>query len=103
MFKDFFKLFEGDPNQYITSTLLGVEDKRGKKEARYKTISEPVTSDIWRDHLEGKIKIGIRPENGDLCKWGCIDVDPENYKDYTEKKYVNILNLSQVDYIYFCF
>ena len=91
MFKDFFKLFEGDPNQYITSTLLGVEDKRGKKEARYKTISEPVTSDIWKDHLEGKIKIGIRPENGDLCKWGCIDVDPENYKDYTEKKYVNIL------------
>ena len=91
MKKDFFNLFEGDPNQYITSTLIGVEDQRGKKEADYKTIHQPVTPEIWLEHLQGKTKIGIRPEKGDIGKWGCIDVDPENYKDYSQKKYVDIL------------
>jgi len=91
MYKDFFKLFEGDPDKYITSTLIGVEDNRGKKEATYTTVHEAVTPTIWKDHLDGKVKIGIRPENKGLCKWGCVDVDPENYKDYSEKKYVDIL------------
>ena len=57
MYKDFFKLFEGDPAKYITSTLIGVEDNRGKKEATYTTVHEAVTPAIWKDHLDGKIKI----------------------------------------------
>ena len=48
-------------------------------------VHEPVTAALWKEHLEGKIRIGLRPEVDNTCKWGCIDVDPENYKDYSEK------------------
>ena len=38
------------------------------------TVHEPVTLKLWKDHLDGKQRIGIKPEKDDLCKWGCIDM-----------------------------
>ena len=30
------------------------------------------------------------PEKDDLCRWGCIDIDPQSYKDYSQKKVIDI-------------
>ena len=85
------ELFQGDSGQFIKVTLTGGQDERGKREADYLTIHEPVTADLWQDHLEGKYVIGLRPERDDKIKWGCIDVDPQSYKDYSSKKYIDII------------
>lgn len=84
-------LFEGDYSSYITASLNGEADERGKKKANYKTVHEPVTTELWDAHLQGKQRIGFKPEKDGLCKWGAIDVDPSSYKDYSEKKYVDII------------
>ena len=38
---------------------------------------EPVTNELWQNHLEGlEPSLGIIPINDDnKCKWGCIDID----------------------------
>ena len=41
-----------------------------------KTLREPVTEDLWRQHLDGKRPLGVVPINDDAqCFWGSIDVD----------------------------
>lgn len=41
-----------------------------------KTLREPVTPKLWRDHLAGKRPLGIIPIAEDSsCSWGCIDID----------------------------
>jgi hypothetical protein len=41
-----------------------------------RTVRETLTIDIWTDHLSGHKPLGIIPiQNGDVCEWGCIDVD----------------------------
>jgi len=94
-----FALFEGDNSKYLKSSLTGEDDERGKKSAQYTTVHESVTSDLWKLHLDGKIRLGLRPEIGDKCKWACIDVDPTNYKDYSEKKYVEIIKKYKLPFV----
>ena len=94
-----FTLFEGDNTRYLKSSLTGEDDERGKKSAEYITIHEPVTSAIWKQHLEGKLRVGLKPEIDGQCKWGCIDVDPNNYKDYSEKKYVEIIKKYKLPFV----
>ena len=91
MDKQLLELFTCDSTQYLKSSLTGEDDERGKKQAKYITVHEPVTSEIWKQHLEGQTRIGLRPDIEDKCQWACIDVDPANYKDYSEKKYVDII------------
>ena len=92
MNRKFLKLFAGDDTCYLKSSLTGEDDERGKKSAQYQTIRESVTESLWEQHLNGSIRIGIKPEKDGKCLWGCIDVDPHNYKSYSEKKYVDIIN-----------
>ena len=85
------KIFEGNSDLFITTSSTGEVDERGKVQVKTITIHEPVTSKLWKDHLEGKFVIGLRPERDEKIKWGCIDVDPQNYKDYSSKKYIQII------------
>ena len=85
------KMFEGNSDLFITTSSTGEVDERGKVQVKTLTIHEPVTLKLWKEHLEGKQRIGIKPEKDDKCKWGCIDIDPHNYKDYNQKKIVDII------------
>lgn len=96
MHKQLAKLFAGDDSKFIKATLTGVVTERGKKEAKYTTLHEPVTEDIWKGHLEGEYKIGILPEKGEVAKWGCIDVDPKNYTAYSTKKYIDLIKTTNL-------
>ena len=91
MIKDLLKLFEGDPTQYLVTSLTGEVTERGKREADCVTLHEPVTEDIWENHINGIKRIGIRSEKGDQAKWGCIDIDPRNYSNYSSKKYIDLI------------
>ena len=99
MHQKLFDLFKGDTSRYLKSSLTGEDDERGKRSASYTTVHEPVTSDIWKLHLEGKLRLGLRPEINDKCRWACIDVDPSNYKSYSEKKYVEIIKKYKLPFV----
>jgi hypothetical protein len=96
MHKQLAELFAGDDSKFIKATLTGVVTERGKKEAKYTTLHEPVTEDLWKGHLEGEYKIGILPEKGEVAKWGCIDVDPKNYTAYSTKKYIDLIKTTNL-------
>ena len=65
MLKRLAELFQGDPDKFITTSLTGEVEDRGKREAKYLTIHEPLTKTKWQQHLDGKTRIGLRPENKD--------------------------------------
>jgi len=47
-----------------------------KVQGRGQTIKGPVTADLWRQHLQGEIQLGIVPIRLDgTCWWGAIDID----------------------------
>lgn len=96
MQKQLAELFAGNNTQYIQATLTGGKDERGKRKADYLTIHKPLTEEIWKDHIDGKIVIGLKPEREDKAIWGCIDIDPKNYQDYSSKKYVDIITNSKL-------
>ncbi len=86
-----FELFKGNSDSYIKSSVKGELDDRGKRITSYTTVHEPITTKQWQEHLDGKIRIGFKPEEEGKCMWGCIDVDPSSYKNYSQKKYVDII------------
>ena len=75
MEEQLLKIFEGNSELFITTSSTGEVDERGKVQVETFTVHEPVTLKLWKDHLDGKQRIGIKPEKDDLCKWGCIDID----------------------------
>ena len=99
MKEQILELFTSDNSRYLKSSLTGEDDERGKKQAHYSTIHESVTAEVWGQHLDGKIRLGLKPEISGQCKWGCIDVDPNNYKDYSEKKYVQIIKKYKLPFV----
>ena len=47
-----------------------------KKNGRGKTLQEPLTVELWQQHLSGEVSIGVIPlKDDETCKWGCIDID----------------------------
>lgn len=75
-------LFEGYADAYGTHG-KGIANvaKGGKLEIRTsaRTISQPVTEEVWAEHLSGKSPLGVFAIRRDsTCMWGAVDVD-----DYT--------------------
>lgn len=71
-----FRGFEGSHGTH--GTPVANPDKGGKMEIKStaRTLREPVTRDLWRQHLEGRRPLGIIPIREDnTCLWGCGDVD----------------------------
>lgn len=91
MEKKFADLFAGDDSKHIEVTYNGGLDERGKRKANYNTVHEPLTAELWKKHLEGECVLGLRPEREEECKWGCIDIDPKDYKEFNQKKIVDII------------
>lgn len=49
MQKELLSLFECDNTRYITSSLTGEDNERGKKSAKYQTVHSPVTEEVWKN------------------------------------------------------
>ena len=54
---------------------------------------DPVTENLWRNHLQGtEPSLGIIPINDDnKCIWGCIDID--SYAGFDHPKLINKIKL----------
>lgn len=74
------RLFEGFQGAHGThGEIAGPnQSKAGKQEikATARTVREPVTIELWEQHLSGRRALGVIPIREDgMCLWGCIDVD----------------------------
>lgn len=72
----FMKMFRGLDRAYGTYVIQEERDADGKKIGQAHTKREPVTRELWENHLSGKMGIGIVPIlDGDLVVFGAIDID----------------------------
>ena len=72
------QIFLGLERAYGIYEITGSKNtaKGVKKDGRGRTVQEPMTVDLWQQHLEGNKSIGVIPLRDDEnCKWGCIDID----------------------------
>jgi len=51
MERELLKIFEGNSELFITTSLTGEEDERGKKVSDTLTKHKPVTLELWTDHI----------------------------------------------------
>ena len=67
-------------------------DERGKHKTKSVITKQPVTDQMWADHLLGSDPaLGIIPINEDSkCKWACLDVDDYSVDlDKISKQFIN--------------
>ena len=85
MVEEFVKLFTGLTDDFGKADMSKVvfDTKRNKIKPPYIWTGEPVTSFHYKQHLDGRISIGIQPCTPEgKVSFGCIDIDPNNYKDF---------------------
>jgi|TARA_R100000655_G_scaffold13972_1_gene31432 hypothetical protein len=70
-------------------TKLGTSNGNGEKVKGQSFVKrEPVTDQLWNNHLKGIDSLGVIPINDDNnCKWGCIDID--SYAGFDHIKLIN--------------
>lgn len=73
------RLFSGYPDAHGTHGATSQNSTKGGKQEIKKTartVREPVTEELWDQHLSGERPLGIIPVTGSgTCFWACIDVD----------------------------
>ena len=93
--KKFMDVFSGLERAHGVYEITGQKNtaKGIKRDGRGRTLQEPLTLDLWKQHLAGKISIGVVPlKDDETCKWGCIDVD--EYPINTESILATIKEMS---------
>lgn len=88
--EDFRQLFSGLERAHGTYNLSDPEFRdNGKQIGRALTKHEPVTIELWKNHLGGRLGLGIIPiRDGDTAVFGAIDVDVyqgTSHKDIARK------------------
>ena len=84
------KFFNGYRNAYGVADFnhqdSKIDPETGKKKPVYRWNFEELTKDIYQQHLEGKLSIGIQPCTEDSeVKFGVIDIDPKDYADFKKR------------------
>ena len=94
MEKLFCKYFAGYNLAYGQADMarLEVDPVTKKQKPVYRWNDEEATQDIYEQHLNGEISIGIQPCNeARLARFGAIDVDFKDYQDYDRKKFLDTI------------
>ena len=96
----FKKIFEGNNSAYGQLILSGATNDKGKADGKAFIKRQPVTDNLWEDHLAGKDPaLGGIPINEDnMCKWGCIDVDVYNVDHLVLMRNITGLNFPLVTF-----
>lgn len=72
----FSTLFEGAERGYGLYEVTGTKTPEGKRVGNAATKDGVVTVEMWEDHLNGKIRLGVIPIKADsTVRFGAIDVD----------------------------
>jgi len=94
MEEKFIQIFTGLKRNYGRAdfTQAKLDPKKNKLKPIYIWTNQPVKDKDYLDHLEGKKSIGIQPCTDEaLAQFGAIDIDPKDYKDFSPKKYYDII------------
>ena len=92
----YIEFFNGYRNAYGVADFNHQDSKTdsetGKKKPVYRWNFEELTKDIYQQHLNGELSIGIQPctEESEV-KFGVIDIDPKDYADFNKKNYIDII------------
>ena len=93
LYKKFHSRFRGLERCYGTYSLEKTTTKAGKVKGKARTLRKPVTDALWKDHLTGKLGLGITPINDDgVCLFGAVDIDVYDGLDHQdiEKKILDL-------------
>ena len=92
----YIEYFNGYKNAYGVADFnhqdSKVDPETGKKKPVYRWNFEELTDEIYKQHLDGKLSIGIQPCTEDSeVKFGVIDIDPKDYASFNKKDYIDII------------
>ena len=71
---EFYRIFTGNNRGHGEFKIT--EQKGSKTVGQAKTVATPATQELWQQHLQGSLGLGIVPicENN-TCTWGAVDID----------------------------
>ena len=91
MVEKFIKLFSGYDGDFGIADMSNVklDTERNKLKPDYEWAGRAITSFDYKNHIDGKISIGIQPcKLNKTAQFGCIDIDPKNYKNFKVETYL---------------
>ncbi len=91
MVDDFIELFTGYQGDFGIADMSSAEldEEKNKLKPNYEWAGRPITQGDYKDHVQGKISIGIQPCRLDkTASFGCIDIDPKNYSTFKIENYL---------------
>ena len=91
MFEEYIKLFTGYDGDFGIADMstAKLDSERNKLKPDYEWSGRPITPLDYKNHIEGKISIGIQPCRLDkTAQFACIDIDPKNYSQFKVEDYL---------------
>ena len=91
MVEEFIKLFTGYEGDFGIADMskTSLDTSKNKIKPNYEWAGRPVSSIDYKNHLEGKISIGIQPcRLNKTVQFGCIDIDPPDYGEFKVEEYL---------------
>ena len=93
MENEFIKLFTGYQGDFGIADMSRTELDKSKNKIKpvYEWAGRPLAVNDYKDHLLGKISIGVQPcRLNKTAQFGCIDVDPPDYGNFKIEKYLSL-------------
>jgi len=91
MLDEYIKLFSGYDGDFGIADMskAKLDSERNKLKPDYEWAGRPITLVDYKNHIDGKISIGIQPCRLDkTAQFACIDIDPKNYSEFNVKNYL---------------
>ena len=91
MVDKFIELFTGYQGDFGIADMSSaqLDTDKNKLKPNYEWAGRPITQGDYKDHIEGKISIGIQPCRLDkTVQFGCIDIDSKDYSSFKVENYL---------------
>ena len=91
MVDKFIELFTGYQGDFGIADMSSaqLDTDKNKVKPNYEWAGRPITQGDYKDHIEGKISIGIQPCRLDkTVQFGCIDIDSKDYSSFKVEHYL---------------
>mgnify|MGYP001001315515 FL=1 len=91
MVNEFIKLFTGYEGDFGIADMskTSLDSNKNKIKPNYEWAGRPVSSIDYKNHIEGKISIGIQPcRLNKTVQFGCIDIDPPDYGQFKVEEFL---------------
>ena len=91
MLDEYIKLFSGYDGDFGIADMskAKLDSERNKLKPDYEWAGRPITPVDYKNHIDGKISIGIQPCRLDkTAQFACIDIDPKNYSEFKVQDYL---------------